>query len=160
MIRANRDALLSTIQNIVDNAIDASGETPNIVINAFLNNAEQFQIDIEDDGCGMSDEIKERILEPFFTTRSNGTGLGLAVVSATVNRYGGEMQIYSKEGIGSMFTIKFPRAEAAGLLPSNINSVDKNIKHSAMPTDFNTQGLKNKSTEKKHEASVAQEVEL
>ena len=119
-IRANRDALISAVQNIIDNAIEACSGTPKIEINAFLNQSNQFEIHISDNGCGMTDEIKERVMEPFFTTRSNGTGLGLAVVGATVSRYGGEINIHSKAGQGCLFNIKFPCAEIEGMLPSNL----------------------------------------
>ena len=128
MIQANREVLLSAFQNIIDNAIEAcldteDGEQVIIEIKANLNTDNQFEINIEDNGCGMSETVKDKVLEPFFTTRSSGTGLGLAVVSATVNRYGGEMNIDSKEGVGSRFNIKLPRAEEAGMLPSNLSCV-------------------------------------
>ncbi len=138
MIQVNRDVLLSAFQNIIDNAIEACCEVDNrdtessdaeddevllIEINAFLNADNQFEINIEDNGCGMSTAVKDKVLEPFFTTRSSGTGLGLAVVSATINRYSGEIVIDSKEGVGSNFNIKFPRAEVAGMLPSNLSSI-------------------------------------
>ncbi len=97
-----------------------------IEIKAFLNTENQFEINIKDNGCGMSEAVKDKVLEPFFTTRSSGTGLGLAVVGTTVNRYAGEMAIDSKEGVGSEFTIKFPRAEVAGMLPSNLSSIGSN----------------------------------
>ena len=135
-IRANRDVLLSAFQNIIDNAIEACSyaesrdvenrEQVMIEIKAFLNKENQFEINIKDNGCGMSEAVKDKVLEPFFTTRSSGTGLGLAVVGTTVNRYAGEMAIDSREGVGSEFTIKFPRAEVAGMLPSNLSSIGSN----------------------------------
>lgn len=127
IIQANVDVVLSSIQNIIDNAIDACIERENdestcVKIDALLNNKNQFEISISDNGCGMSQEISEKILQPFFTTKSTGTGLGLAVVNATINRYGGVMLVRSEEKVGSHFTITFPRSEIFGLLPSNIIS--------------------------------------
>ena len=145
-IQANRDVLLSALQNIIDNAIEAcrdvdcrdtgssDAESRNaenckrmiIEIKAFLNTSNQLEINIKDNGRGMSEAVKDKVLEPFFTTRSSGTGLGLAVVNATVNRYAGEMHIDSTEGVGSDFNIKFPRAEVTGMLPSNLSSTGSN----------------------------------
>lgn len=119
-IRANRDALLSAIQNIINNAIEACYQAPEIKITAFLNKVDQFEIHIKDNGRGMSEETREKVLEPFFTTRSSGTGLGLAVVNSTVSRYGGELSIHSEEGVGSSFNIVFPCAEITGMLPSQV----------------------------------------
>ena len=125
-VRANQDALLSAIQNIVDNAITACEENHEnktcIEISAFLNSKNKFEINIKDNGRGMTKQTAERILEPFFTTRTNGTGLGLAVVNATINRYNGELRIDSKYGEGSNFNIQFPRAEANGMLPSALTA--------------------------------------
>ena len=124
-IKANQDVLLSAVQNIVDNAIEASsGETKNINIDAQLNHENKFELSIKDNGCGMTQQTIGRILEPFFTTRANGTGLGLAVVNATVNRFNGEMHIDSKPGEGSNFILRFPRAETNALLCSHLTGTD------------------------------------
>jgi len=139
-IKANRDVLQSALQNIIDNAIEArttmdttmeEATTKNpakalITINAFLNTDNQFEISIKDNGCGMSEAVKDKVLEPFFTTKSSGTGLGLAVVHATVNRYGGEIKLSSEEGVGSDFTVTLPCAAASGMLPSNLSLLRSN----------------------------------
>ena len=140
-IQANRDVLLSAFQNIIDNAIEACCDTGSsdaesqnienceqvlIVIKAILNTSNQLEVNIKDNGRGMSETVKDKVLEPFFTTRSSGTGLGLAVVSSIVNRYAGEIHIDSTEGVGSDFTIKFPRAEETGMLPSSVSSIASN----------------------------------
>ena len=125
-INANQDALLSAVQNIVDNAITACEDNHEnrtcIEIAAFLNDRNKFEINIKDNGCGMTEQTLERALEPFYTTRADGTGLGLAVVNATINRYNGELRIDSKYGEGSNFNIQFPRAEANGMLPSTLSA--------------------------------------
>ena len=129
-IQANMDALLSAMQNLIDNAVAAcdtvENRTTDITITAFLNSENKFEINIKDNGCGMPQQTLERVLEPFFTTRSNGTGLGLAVVNATINRYNGQLKIDSQAGEGSNFNIQFPRAKSNGLLHSNLNAIDIN----------------------------------
>jgi len=69
---------------------------------------------VEDDGCGMSEEIRARLFEPFFTTRAaqGGTGLGLPVVRAIVQAHGGGMSVASTEGAGTRVTIDLPVAGA------------------------------------------------
>lgn len=63
----------------------------------------------EDTGCGMSDEVRWRVLEPFFTTKgSRGTGLGLSVSWGIVKRHGGSIEIESSVGVGSTFMIRLP----------------------------------------------------
>jgi two-component system sensor histidine kinase FlrB len=144
-IRANIDVLLSSIQNIVDNAIEAcdtvhgENETGEIQIKAFLNDENEFEINIKDNGCGMNKETIKRVLEPFFTTRSDGTGLGLAIVNATVNRYNGEMSIHSELGKGSNFNIKFPRAVINGILASDLTNTDDNQIFTNETTNYNEQ---------------------
>ena len=162
LIQVNRDVLLSAFQNIIDNAIEACCDVDNrdadddeqllIEIKAFLNADNQFEINIEDNGCGMSAAVKDKVLEPFFTTRSSGTGLGLAVVSATVNRYAGEIAIDSKEGIGTNFNIKFPRAEVTGMLPSNLSSTAGNTGKKII-TNFNNTAPGN-NVMNKHEVAL------
>ncbi len=70
-------------------------------------------ISVEDNGCGMSPQIKGRIFDAFFTTKSEqqGTGLGLAIVSEIVGLLGGVVEVNSEAGRGSVFTIFLPRAE-------------------------------------------------
>lgn len=135
-ILANADALISAIQNLIDNAIEACMDNNNkdtgsidaaIEIHAFLNNKNQVTIKIKDYGCGMSEEVKERAMEPFYTTRFSGTGLGLAVVNATVDRYNGELDLSTKQGEGTEFIIKFPCSTVEVMLASNKTSVNSDV---------------------------------
>lgn len=69
-----------------------------------------IQLEVKDNGCGMDDEIKRRIFEPFYTNRGNnkGTGLGLSVVHGIVSRMEGGIQVDSELGKGSTFKILLP----------------------------------------------------
>jgi signal transduction histidine kinase len=66
------------------------------------------RVSIEDTGCGMSEDVVERIFDPFFTTTPEGTGLGLSVSYAIVERHRGEIQVRSSPGQGTTVVLKLP----------------------------------------------------
>jgi CheY-like chemotaxis protein len=67
------------------------------------------RLEVSDTGTGMSDEVRQRCLEPFFSTKGqHGTGLGLSLVHATVERHSGSLAIESESGRGSTFIVRFP----------------------------------------------------
>lgn len=139
----NRDALFGAFQNLVNNAIEACEDTLKLNIRVFQTKNNMIEFSFEDNGCGISDDIKDRVLEPFFTTRRNGTGLGLAVVNATVSSFNGRFDIHSAPGEGSCFTITLPLSTGNQILPSEItNGVSHRL------------GLKNRSI------SVAESIEF
>jgi PAS domain S-box-containing protein len=65
-------------------------------------------VQISDTGAGMSEETRKRIFDPFFTTKKTGTGLGLSVCLGIIESHGGRIEVNSKLGIGTMFTVKLP----------------------------------------------------
>lgn len=71
---------------------------------------EYLQLSVRDGGCGMGQEVQDKIFEPYFTTKDKGTGLGLATVFGIVKQHGGFIEVESKVGQGTEFRIFLPRA--------------------------------------------------
>jgi len=104
-----RDALV----NLIINAVDAMPAGGTITIRA---RSEQHEVvaEVADTGQGMSDEVRRRCLEPFFTTKGEqGTGLGLSIVHGTLQRHGGVLEIDSVAGRGTTMRIRLPAQPAA-----------------------------------------------
>ncbi len=102
------DAFKSALQNIFNNACQAGGIVTNIHIELSHDVSEQVQLIIIDDGPGIPASIKSRLFEPFVTTRTNGTGLGLAVVDAVVRAHKGTISVQNASEKGTCFTINLP----------------------------------------------------
>jgi signal transduction histidine kinase len=74
----------------------------------------QLFVEIEDNGCGISKTDIDRIFEPFFSTKKNGSGLGLAVSYGIISNHQGKMEVESTSGKGSVFTIRLPLLTQSG----------------------------------------------
>ncbi|MGE3063376.1 MAG: sensor histidine kinase [bacterium] len=118
-INGNYNDFKMIFLNIVDNAVDAmiDSSVKNLFIRTQYFNR-NIVVSVEDTGCGISDEIKDRILEIYFTTKTTtpssnyerpvGTGIGLFSVLKLVQKYNGKIEVSSIPNKGSIFTIKFP----------------------------------------------------
>ncbi|MBY5990729.1 sensor histidine kinase [Ferrimonas balearica] len=107
LVRANPDALVSALQNLVNNALEAGADALRLeaeIQGAFV------ACRLMDNGKGMSPQEQAQVLTPFFTTKSNGTGLGLAVVHSVSRAHGGRLELQSVPGQGSCFTLVLPLA--------------------------------------------------
>ena len=112
--------LNQVFMNLVSNALDAIGARRGSVwvttrTHPAPQGAEGVRISVRDDGCGMSDEVRLRACEPFFTTKpvGQGTGLGLSVSFAIVARHGGTLELESAPGGGSMVAVVLPTRRPA-----------------------------------------------
>ncbi len=99
-----REALLS----LLSNAVDAMPRGGRLILRTFRVNDEAC-VQVVDSGVGMSDEVRERAMEPFFTTKgAAGSGLGLAEVYGIARRHRGSVNIESTEGAGTIVSLTFP----------------------------------------------------
>lgn len=108
-LRGKRDMLLTALQNLANNALQACDRGARMQVLARPAGNEAVDLRVVDDGPGIAPELQERVFEPFFTTRSEGTGLGLAVVRAIARSYQGAVWIDSVPGSGCAITLRLPR---------------------------------------------------
>jgi signal transduction histidine kinase len=76
-----------------------------------------IQISIKDSGVGMPEGLREKIYDPFFTTKSNGTGLGLSIVYQIIREHGGQIEVRSEENKGTEFIVLLPAYVKGRKLP-------------------------------------------
>lgn len=72
------------------------------------------KITIQDNGCGIADDIKSKVFDPFYTTKPSGTGLGLSISQRIVTAHDGEIKLASQPNNGAIFTIILPVKHDAG----------------------------------------------
>jgi signal transduction histidine kinase len=94
--------------NILLNALDASSRGGHIGVTCSVDE-EDLLLEVTDCGSGISDDVMPRILEPFYSTKPDGTGLGLALVHWLVQRHDGKLGVMSELDRGTTITIRFPR---------------------------------------------------
>lgn len=125
-IRGDTPQLQQLLINLILNAEEASAERGQIVVSARsaagglargLTVEECVCLDVIDNGCGISPEIREHIWNPFFTTDPNGTGLGLAICRKIVHDHEGTIDVESEPGRGTTMRVLFPSARRDGRRP-------------------------------------------
>lgn len=116
-IHVSADALLGAVGNLIDNALEASdGE---VVCCIEWVGGTSLVIKVVDQGMGITQQQQQRIFEPFYTNKINGTGLGLAVVSDVVNAHAGDIRCDSEFSIGTTMELTLPVVIADGIGDSN-----------------------------------------
>jgi two-component system, cell cycle sensor histidine kinase and response regulator CckA len=110
-VLADRDQVEQALLNLAVNARDAMPEGGVLTV-ATATEGDRVSLSVADTGIGMSPELRARIAEPFFTTKEEGrgTGLGLSTVQALVAQSGGELDLATEPGAGSVFTIRLSRS--------------------------------------------------
>ena len=108
LISGNKEELREVLTNLILNAVDAMPQNGTITLRTRFE-GKQVVLEVSDTGVGMTEEVKQRCFEPFFSTKNGrGTGLGLAMVYGIINRYKGTLEILSEPGKGTTFIISLP----------------------------------------------------
>jgi two-component system sensor histidine kinase FlrB len=121
-IGANRDSLVSALQNLVANAAEAANGSGCLDIRVQQHGAAGLVFDFVDDGPGIAPEHAADVFEPFFSTRAGGTGLGLAIVRAIVHAHGGEVEVVPRQGRGAHFRVRIPGIDVPSAQPEGPNA--------------------------------------
>jgi len=113
IVSADRNQLLRCFNNLLKNAIEATPSNhPGVIEINYLVTAKSMLLTIRDNGEGIPEGLREKIFEPNFTTKSSGTGLGLAFVKNSIENAGGKVWFETASGQGTTFYISLPAAEA------------------------------------------------
>ena len=106
-ILGNKNALEGAIQNLIHNSLQVIKEQAEINIQVKCYDSFAY-ISVEDNGIGIPDELTEKVFEPFYTSKMQGTGLGLSVVKSVVEAHQGQVKLLKNLGTGAHFCLKLP----------------------------------------------------
>ena len=147
-IEADPSQVQQLVMNLILNAVEATGERPGCVrVSTSLHEVRRgdaivhfrpdppapgryIRIEVRDDGCGMSESVKQQIFDPFFTTKFLGRGLGLAAALGIVRGHKGAIGVESVENLGSTFTVLLP----AGAAPVPVRAPERRAAQAPEPS--------------------------
>ena len=101
-----REALTNLVKNSIE-AVEGSGRPPLVEVSA-RSAGTQVVLSVKDNGCGISEENRKKLFQPYFTTKKQGSGIGLALIERIVTLHGGTIVIESEEQVGTEIRIIFP----------------------------------------------------
>lgn len=112
VVRAHEERIERVVGHLVQNALDATPQSGKVSIRA-RRNAGDVVVEVEDSGCGMTEEfIRERLFKPFQSTKANGMGIGAYESFRYIQDLGGRIEVQSEPGRGSLFRLVFPQQTA------------------------------------------------
>jgi signal transduction histidine kinase len=106
-IKADPSQLKQAFINLILNSLESIEDKGEITISVYQDK-NRLKLAFKDNGKGMSEETKNKILTPFFSTKEGGTGLGLGIVERIIQNHKGEIKVESTLGKGTIFTLSFP----------------------------------------------------
>jgi two-component system phosphate regulon sensor histidine kinase PhoR len=113
IIPVDRDLITNVLSNLLDNAIKYSKEIPEIIVTTYVK-GDKYNIDIKDNGIGMSKEVQSKVFDRFYRAPTGnvhnikGFGLGLNYAREIVDAHKGSISVKSTQGKGSTFTVSLP----------------------------------------------------
>jgi len=126
-VLANRDTLEQVLLHLVQNAIDASPAGMAVFLQTRTDGLHGV-IEVVDTGAGMSaDFVRNRLFKPFVSTKAGGFGIGAFEARELVRAMRGRLDVESREGLGSRFTVRLPLAMAASLADSTTDTTEKKV---------------------------------
>jgi hypothetical protein len=122
-VMADPEALKRALANLVDNAAEAVQDSllrEVEVCTALVTSRDAIEISVADSGHGVTQELKERLFLPYFSTKKRGTGLGLAIVSRIIEDHHGSIRVEENKPVGARFIVELPLA-AEGVSPPAVS---------------------------------------
>lgn len=110
--RCERDHLYQVVLNLGLNALRAAEPTGTVIFSTRAID-EAVLIEVSDNGPGVPEELRERIFDPFFSTDTEGTGLGLTISRDLLRKQGGDLRLVPRDGQGACFQVRLPYAECS-----------------------------------------------
>jgi nitrogen fixation/metabolism regulation signal transduction histidine kinase len=108
-IMADEKQILRVMNNLVKNSVQAIGKDENgLIAISIVKQDDNFSVSITDNGCGIPSDMTSKIFTPNFSTKTEGMGLGLAMVKSIIENSGGSIRFESEEGRGTTFTFSLP----------------------------------------------------
>jgi two-component system nitrogen regulation sensor histidine kinase NtrY len=116
LVPLDREQMLRVFTNIIANSIASIPEEREKGVislrSRLLEDYNTIRVEVADNGCGIPEHLKQRVLEPYFSTKKEGTGLGLAIVNQIVSDHGGYLRIADNQPFGTILIIELPCHEA------------------------------------------------
>src|SRR6185436_17886027 len=113
-VMVDRSIIVRALVNLIENALQAMPDGGALAVSARAANGPtgdaRVVIEVRDTGCGIPDALLPRLFEPYFSTKSGGTGLGLGLARRAVEEHGGTLELRSREGQGTVVTLALPAA--------------------------------------------------
>jgi signal transduction histidine kinase len=109
ILQADTNLVEQVLINLVVNAIEAVKDSPDptIILSASSSPSRKILIKVSDNGLGMSEEVADKIFIPFFSTKKNGSGIGLSLCKQIMMLHKGNITVQSREGEGTAFSLQF-----------------------------------------------------
>lgn len=111
LVLANRDRLKRVVLDLINNARQAMAEGGVLTLRLEAPRRGQVLLEVADTGCGIAEECRARVFEPFYSTKPGGLGLGLAAAKRTAEDLGGRISFDSQPGQGTTFRLLLPSAQ-------------------------------------------------
>jgi len=108
LIKLDPELLKQSLINLIQNALDAAEKEGIVELDYNLNN-NQLVIEVNDNGPGIPDELKKKIFDLYFTTKNEGTGIGLSVAQKIISEHNGTIEVFSEAGKSTKFKITLPQ---------------------------------------------------
>ncbi len=117
LISADKNAMIRVFNNLIKNATQSFEEGKIGKIEIIISQEiENFEIEIKDNGSGIELENIQNLFKPYFTTKSSGTGLGLAMVKQIIENHRGNIYCESTPDVGTSFIINLPKVKSKGII--------------------------------------------